>query len=121
MAVRLDGANCLALNATIGATYRVRDKDVGLRLRVRVTATNADGSDTAVSNPTGIVQGSVQAEQHHTAEHLRLAGPGPDTDAQTPACGPARADHVRRTSGGVCNTSGGNCQNDHGATGRSYT
>ena len=53
-----DGSNCLVIGGATANNYRLRDADVGLRMRVRVTAQNADGSDAAASNPTGIVQGS---------------------------------------------------------------
>ena len=57
-----DGSNCASIGGSAGdgTTYRLRDADVGIRIRVRVTASNADGSDTAVSNPTAIVQGSAE-------------------------------------------------------------
>ena len=53
-----DGSNCLTIGGATSNNYRLRDEDVGLRIRVRVTAQNADGSDSAASNPTGVVQGS---------------------------------------------------------------
>jgi hypothetical protein len=55
-----DGSNCAPIGGSAGSgtTYRVGDADVGFRLRVRVTATNADGSDSAASNPTGKVRDS---------------------------------------------------------------
>ena len=57
-----DGSNCAPIGGSAGngSTYRLRDADVGIRIRVRVTASNADGSDTAVSNPTAVVQGSAR-------------------------------------------------------------
>jgi len=39
-----DGADCGLIPDATASGYRVRDADVGLRIRVRVTATNADGS-----------------------------------------------------------------------------
>ncbi len=53
-----DGSNCLTIGGATSNNYRLRDEDVGIRIRVRVTAQNADGSDSAASNPTGVVQGS---------------------------------------------------------------
>jgi hypothetical protein len=49
------GANCAAIGGATTTQYVVQSADVGLRLRVRVTATNADGSSTAASNATARV------------------------------------------------------------------
>ena len=50
-----DGANCANISGASGQTYVVASADVGRRLRVQVTATNVDGSATAVSAPTEAV------------------------------------------------------------------
>ena len=42
-----------------GKTYGVRAADVGFRLRVEVTARNANGAGSALSSPSGIVVPSV--------------------------------------------------------------
>jgi hypothetical protein len=49
------GANCAAIGGATTSRYVVANADVGLRLRVRVTATNLDGSSTAASNATARV------------------------------------------------------------------
>jgi hypothetical protein len=49
-----NGFACLLLTAD-GQTFRLHDVDVGHTLRVRVTATNADGSTNARSEPSDIV------------------------------------------------------------------
>jgi hypothetical protein len=51
------GANCVDIpgGAANDRTYVVRNADVGDRLRVRVTARNADGERSAVSAPTAVV------------------------------------------------------------------
>ena len=48
------GGSCVLLAAD-GQTYRVGQADVGRTLRVRVTASNADGSSNARSEPTDVV------------------------------------------------------------------
>jgi Ig domain of plant-specific actin-binding protein len=53
-----DASNCAAIPGATGSVYRVRSADAGLRLRVRVTATNSQGSATAASNPTDTVRGA---------------------------------------------------------------
>lgn len=52
-----DGSNCGFIRGATSRAYDVRRGDVGSRLRVRVTATNPDGSRTAASNPTPVVVG----------------------------------------------------------------
>jgi hypothetical protein len=52
-----DGGNCAIISGADDRRYRVVRADVGFRLRVRVSATNADGSRTSASNPTAIVVG----------------------------------------------------------------
>jgi hypothetical protein len=49
------GASCVDIPGATGGTYVVGSGDVGSTLRVAVTATNAVGSATAVSQPTGVV------------------------------------------------------------------
>ena len=49
------GANCAAIGGATTSSYVVANADVGQRLRVRVTATNLDGSSTAASNATARV------------------------------------------------------------------
>jgi hypothetical protein len=52
---RSDGTNCAAIPRETRQTYLVRAADVDRTLRVRVRATNADGSASAVSQPTPVV------------------------------------------------------------------
>jgi hypothetical protein len=52
-----DGGNCALVSGATDRRYRLVSADVGFRMRVRVTATNADGSRTAASNATNVVTG----------------------------------------------------------------
>jgi hypothetical protein len=52
------GASCAAITSAASSSYHATSTDVGSRLRVRVTATNAAGSTSAVSDPTAPVQAS---------------------------------------------------------------
>src|ERR687895_369199 len=54
---RPDGSDCGLIIGATGPRYRIAAADVGSRLRVRVTATNADGAETVASNPTAVVVG----------------------------------------------------------------
>ena len=55
----IDAIACGAVPGATGKTYGVRAADVGFRLRVEVTARNANGAGTALSAPTGIVAPAV--------------------------------------------------------------
>lgn len=50
-----DGSDCTPIAGATGSAYAVVTSDVGMRLRVRVTAANADGSTTVASNATQAV------------------------------------------------------------------
>lgn len=51
----IDAIVCGNIPGATGKSYGVRIADLGFRLRVQVTARNASGTGTAVSNPTAIV------------------------------------------------------------------
>ena len=52
-----DGSDCTSIAGANGSRYVLTGSDVGFRLRVRVTATNSEGSRTSASNPTALVVG----------------------------------------------------------------
>ena len=51
-----DGADCFAGGTTTQKTYKLVKQDVGNTIRVRVIASNADGSTTATSAPTAVIR-----------------------------------------------------------------
>lgn len=55
-----DGSDCAAIGGATTSAYVIAAADAGRRLRVRVTASNADGSATAASNPTALVPAAAQ-------------------------------------------------------------
>ena len=55
----IDAVSCFAVVGATGKTYGVRAADVGFRLRVAVTARNANGAGSALSVPSGIVVPAV--------------------------------------------------------------
>jgi hypothetical protein len=57
-----DGKSCDSISSAHGTTYKVVGKDVGNRIRLRVKATNADGSERADSDPTAVVRASAKPE-----------------------------------------------------------
>lgn len=54
-----DASNCPAIPGAAANSYVLTPQDAGLRIRVRVTATNASGSTTVASNPTAVVRGGA--------------------------------------------------------------
>lgn len=50
-----DAGNCTLIAGASSITYALTAADVGSTIRFRVTATNADGSSAAASNPTDVV------------------------------------------------------------------
>lgn len=50
------GANCTDINNADDPTYTLTGSDVGRRIRVEVTATNADGSAEATSDATDVIK-----------------------------------------------------------------
>ena len=114
-----DASDCGVIPDASRSAYEVRSADVGFRLRVRVTATNSDGSATAASNPTQIVTAGKPVNTSPptisgtpTQGQTLTVNPGTWTGAQPITI----TGQWRR-----CNTSGGGCSDIRGATGRTYT
>ena len=117
-----DASNCAVISNATGSEYRVRSADAGLRLRVRVTATNLDGSDTAASNPTDTVRRAAPNRPSNTS---------PPTISGTPEVGQALTSNAGSWSGAQpisfayrwrrCDQNGGSCSDISGATSQAYT
>lgn len=58
---RPDGSDCVTIRGATDQQYDVTASDAGKRLRVLVTATNADGSATAASNATALIKAAPTA------------------------------------------------------------
>jgi hypothetical protein len=113
-----DGGNCAIVSGATDRRYRLVGADVGFRMRVRVTATNADGSRTAASNATSPVVGGPPVNTAiptvrgtMTVGSVVTADPGSWTGAQ-----PISFSYRWLR----CNTQGGNCASIQGGTGATY-
>jgi hypothetical protein len=116
-----DGLACADIGGATGTTYTLTDTDIGKRIRVRVTATNAAGSRSADSAARGPV--------------LPLAPTNSAPPAIDPSSGLRDGDSVDVVEGAWsghgtittshqwlrCNAAGSGCVDIAGATGSSYT
>jgi hypothetical protein len=114
---RPDGGDCTIVSGATDRRYQLVRADVDFRMRVRVTATNAEGSQTVASNPTVVVLGppvntSIPAVRGNMVlGSLATADPGSWTGRQSISFS------YRWLR---CNTQGGDCVSIGGATGRNY-
>jgi hypothetical protein len=118
----VNGVTCTGISQAFGLTYVVRRADVGWRLRVRVTATNAEGSAASTSNASAIVLAAPAAgAPRNTA---------PPTISGTPQVGQSLAASTGSWAGAQpqtfsyrwrrCDATGGSCAEIGGATARTY-
>ena len=119
------GSNCVSVSGATSATYAVGSSDVGSRLRVRVTATNGAGQESAESNATSTV--TTASAPKNTAEPT-ISGSAVQGQALTGSNGSWTGTSpiaftlqwVRCPSNGGA-ADGGNCTFISGATGSTYT
>jgi hypothetical protein len=121
-----DGSDCAVIGGATTQAYIISTADNGSRLRVRVTASNADGSTTAASNATAQIgtagpQTPVRVADPVIAGTVRVGSTLVASQGQWSNNPSAfRFQWVRcPTSGG--NATGSDCASIGGATNQSYT
>ncbi len=115
-----DASDCGVIPDASKSAYKVRQADVGFTLRVRVTATNADGSASAASNHTAVVKAAT----------ARPVNTSPPTISGSLAVGQTLTANAGTWSGGEpitfsfqwrrCDQNGGSCADIGGANDRTY-
>jgi hypothetical protein len=116
------GSNCTDISGATGSTYVIDSSMVGKRLRVRVQATNGDGTSTALSDATAVVTDGAPT---NTAEPTISGSP---TQGQTLSAtsgswtgSPTLAYRWVRCGSEGGRPDGSNCSSVSGATSPTYT
>lgn len=114
---RPDGGDCAIVSGATSRNYRLGGSDVGFRMRVRVTATNAEGSRTAASNPTSTVEGPPVNTAQPFPRGSMVVGQVVSADHGTWTGRTPMSFSYRWLQ---CNSSGGDCVSIGGGTSRNY-
>ena len=113
------GGSCSAITGATSSTYTLTDADVGSTVEAELAATNTNGSNTAASSPTSVIQAT---------DPVNTAAPaitGTATDGATLTASSGTWSGTPPLSYSYqwqdCNSSGGSCSNITGATASTYT
>lgn len=114
------GSSCSAVAGETSRVYRLRARDEGRRMRVAVTASNADGKKTSVSRPTAAVAPALEVPA--SAAPPTLSGTTQEGSTLSVSEGRWRGTEPLSVTyeWQRCNANGTDCATIAGATGRTY-
>jgi hypothetical protein len=114
------GGGCSDLSGETSQTYKVTSHDVGHTLRVRVTATNADGSESDTSAPTAVATAALSKPSETSPPTIS----GTPQDNSTLGANPGKWNGSAPITFGyqwrTCDKNGGGCSDIQGATNQWY-
>jgi len=114
------GGSCASIGGATSQTYTVQTADVSNRLRVQVTATNASGSGSAQSRPTGTVQPTGTAPKSTAPPTISGTTQQGSTLTVSPGQWSGTPTPKFSYQWQSCVGTGGNCTNISGATNTTY-
>ncbi|MGH2935771.1 MAG: hypothetical protein ACRDL2_14835 [Gaiellaceae bacterium] len=114
------GGSCQPISGANSSTYTVQTADVGSRLRVQVTATNASGSGDATSRPTGVVKATGAAPKNTAPPTISGTAQEGSTLTLAPGSWSGNPEPKLSYQWQRCTGTGGGCANINGATGTTY-
>jgi hypothetical protein len=117
-----DGSDCAAIGGATTSAYVPTGADVNRRLRVRVTASNADGSATAASNATTAVRPRTSGAPRNTSRPQIGGTMAVDQTVHATTGGWAGTQPITFSFQWLrCNSGGNNCVTLPEATDDAYT
>ena len=112
-----DGESCGDIAGQTAKTYDVRSADVGVTVRVIVTAVNADGRTSVNSQPSDVISGDAAPR---AVEQPSISGKPEVGETLTADPGRWAEGPTFKFQWQSCDKSGANCKDISGATGRTY-
>jgi hypothetical protein len=113
-----DGTGCGDISSATKQTYVPVAGDVSRTLRVEVTAANTDGKGTAISDPTDVVDSKDGPTNSVKPAVTGAAQVGEELTVSNGTWSPTPTSFSRLWQ--RCDSSGEDCRNISGATGRTY-